>query len=149
MAQNDKDWKLIENKFREHNFILTKQRRKAVKEILNLEGHNSADDLVSILKRKKIHVSRATLYRLLGILDGLKLVESHNFNTNKKLYERKLGKYHHDHIYCMGCNTIIEFSNPAIEEEQDKILKKFGFIEIYHSHKIFGFCSDCKKQKIL
>ncbi|MBI4244889.1 MAG: transcriptional repressor [Planctomycetes bacterium] len=149
MPISNKEWDIIVSKFNEKGSMLTKQRRTAIDEILSLDGHHSADEIVDVLKKKKIQMSRATVYRLLSILAEVNLLEAHDFDMNKKLYERKVGKFHHDHLYCIGCRTIIEFSSESIEREQDKILKKFGFIEIYHSHKIFGLCPDCKKKKFI
>jgi Fur family ferric uptake transcriptional regulator len=143
-----KEWTLIDAKFAEKGALLTRQRRNAIAEILSLDGHHSAEEIVDMLKKKKIQMSRATVYRLLSILSEIKLLEAHDFDTNKKLYEKKVGRFHHDHIYCLGCRTIIEFTNELIEKEQHKILKKYGFTEIYHSHKIFGLCPDCKKGKV-
>lgn len=141
------DWDAIIARFADKKALLTSQRKKAVEVILSLEGHHSADDIVDILKKRSISVSRATIYRLLAILSDMNLLEGHDFDLNKKLYERKIGRFHHDHLYCIGCRSIIEFSNPVIEREQDKILKKYGYMEIYHSHKIFGLCSGCRKKK--
>lgn len=141
------DWDAIASKFASKKALLTSQRRKAVEVILSLEGHHSADDIVDILKKKSISVSRATIYRLLAVLSEMNLLEAHDFDLNKKLYERKIGRFHHDHLCCIGCRTIIEFSNDVIEHEQNKILEKYGYTEIYHSHKIFGLCPRCKEKK--
>ena len=56
---------------------------------------------------------------------------------------------HHDHLFCVKCNRIIEFYDEVIEERQKAIAKANGFEMTDHSLYIYGICNreDCKKER--
>jgi Fur family ferric uptake transcriptional regulator len=47
-------------------------------------------------------------------------------------------------MYCISCGKVIEFEDDGIERLQDEIVRRYRFTPVYHSHKIFGYCSGCK-----
>jgi len=57
---------------------------------------------------------------------------------------RAVDDAHHDHLICMECGKITEFEEPAIEELQQKIAKRHGFLVRAHKHEMYGVCSDCQ-----
>jgi Fur family ferric uptake transcriptional regulator len=72
------------------------------------------------------------------------LVRQLELGDGRKRYENKLDSAHHDHIVCLSCGEIQEFVDDLIENQQDKIAKKFNFKIVRHIHQLFGFCSNCK-----
>ena len=84
------------------------------------------------------------MYRTLSLLTEGKLLEEHDFGEGRKSYERTLGHAHHDHLICMNCQKILEFENDSIEELQEKEAAKQNFKIIHHTHKIFGYCENCR-----
>ncbi len=128
---------------------LTRPRRVIAEKILSAKAgeHFSADGLWESLRDKHKDVSRATVYRTLGLLVEKKLVEEHDFGKGQKYYERLVERPHHDHLICVQCGRIIEFENPDIEKLQEEVARQEGFRISYHSHKLFGTCSRCRTKK--
>lgn len=124
-------------------FKLTGPRRRVVEKLLAVKGHVSADELFDLLRKDKEDVSRATVYRTLSIVSQSGLVDGHDFNGGRRVYEPMVGRAHHDHLFCITCGRVIEFEDAAIEELQEAVVAKHRFVPVYHSHKIFGYCEPC------
>ena len=50
---------------------------------------------------------------------------------------------HHDHLICTSCGKIVEFEEPRIEEIQEEIAQRHGFVISSHKHEMYGTCPDC------
>ena len=138
--------KAIEDYMRSQGFKLTGPRKRVVQKLLSIKGHVAADDLVEELRRDRTPVSKATVYRTLAIVSQSGLVDGHDFDRGKRVYEPMVGRAHHDHMYCIACGKVIEFSEEAIERLQDMVVARHRFTPVYHSHKIFGYCSKCAQR---
>ena len=136
--------KSIEEFMRSRGLKLAAPRRRVVEKLLAVKGHVAADDLIDQLRKDKTPVSKATVYRTLALVSQSGLIDGHYFDKGKRLYEPMVGRAHHDHMYCIACGKVIEFEDEAIERIQDEIVRRYRFTPVYHSHKIFGYCSGCK-----
>lgn len=117
--------------------------RMKILEILekSSEPHLSAEDIYRILLESEEEIGLATIYRVLTQFEGAGLVIRHHFEGGQAVFELERGK-HHDHLICIKCGKIVEFVNPAIEEQQQKIAEQEGFKITDHSLIIYGECSD-------
>ena len=138
--------KAIEEFMRGRGLKLTGPRRRVVEKLLSVKGHVAADDLIELLRKDKTPVSKATVYRTLSLVTQSGLIDGHDFDGGKRLYEPMVGRAHHDHMYCISCGKVIEFEEEAIERLQDMVVQRHHFTPVYHSHKIFGYCSSCTKK---
>ncbi|MBI4589836.1 MAG: transcriptional repressor [Candidatus Rokubacteria bacterium] len=111
--------------------------------VLGIQGHFTADQLYLRLERKNPRASRATVYRTLEHLVGSGLVDKVDLGGQQAFYENFYGREHHDHLICLGCGEIIEFTSRAIEELQDSVCREHQFEARSHSHKILGHCRKC------
>ena len=136
-------FKAIEDFMKSRGFKLTAPRKRVVKKLLSIKGHVAVDDLIEELRRDRTPVSKATVYRTLAIISQSGLIDGHDFDRGKRVYEPMVGRAHHDHMYCITCGKVIEFSEEAIERLQDMVVARHRFTPVYHSHKIFGYCSKC------
>ncbi|MCC6573079.1 MAG: transcriptional repressor [Planctomycetes bacterium] len=125
---------------------LTSQRREIIEKILAMPRHFTADDLVDSFVGQRPRVSKATIYRTLGLLHEAAVLEEHNFGEAHKLYEITEGREHHDHLSCTRCHKIIEFFSEEMEAMQDRIAAKLGFHPTHHSQKIYGLCRECWRE---
>lgn len=139
----------FQDRLQDKSLKLTRPRQTIVQRILSTKAgqHFSADELWEWLRKKDHGVSKATVYRTLNLLAQKKVVEEHDFGKGQKYYERMVERPHHDHLICVHCGRIIEFENPEIEQLQEEIARRQGFIIAYHSHKLFGACSRCCHKK--
>lgn len=124
---------------------LTAQRRALLEKIMEMDKtHFTADDLVAEFIDSRPRVSKATIYRSLGVMVEAGILEEHQFGESYKVYELSEGRPHHDHLICTSCGKIIEFFSAEMEDLQDKVAKKHGFHPTHHSQEIFGICQDCR-----
>ncbi len=126
---------------------ITPERFEVMDSALDYEGHFGADDLYVLMKNQNSSVSRATVYKTLELLAQCDLVIKRNFGDNLTRYESNFKKQSHDHLICMDCGRIVEFTNPAIKEFPEKISNELGFDVESYSFNIFARCKDTKNCK--
>lgn len=116
----------------------TSQRQAVWDEIKNSTEHRDAEEIyLHLNNRKKIKVSRATVYRTIDVLVKNKLVRKMDLGDGKALYEPKINKDHHDHIICVETGKITEFYNEELELLQEKIVSEHGYKLVRHVHQLF------------
>ena len=72
------------------------------------------------------------------------LVHRHNFEGGHSVYELNTGD-HHDHLVCVTCGAVAEFYDDLIEQQQERVAEKYGFLVKDHNHTIYGVCKNCQK----
>ena len=55
--------------------------------------------------------------------------------------------HHHDHLVCLACGKIEEFSDERIEALQREAAERKGFALEYHNLRLFGTCASCTRKK--
>jgi Fur family ferric uptake transcriptional regulator len=106
--------------------------------------HLSAEDVYRRLLESNEDIGLATVYRVLTQFESAGLVTRHHFEGGTAVFELNEGE-HHDHIVCMDCGRVEEFSDEGIEERQRQIAQRLGFEISDHSLTLHGRCvrSDC------
>ena len=126
---------------------LTPQRLEIAREAFTTHEHFTAEELYDRVRKRDPRVGRMTVYRTLAVLVEAGLVEERAFSKERVHYEHVVGHPHHDHMVCVRCGRILEFSSPRIEKEQDRIAKALGFRPLHHQHTLFGMCRACDKKQ--
>ncbi len=131
-----------------NNLKYTMQRELILKIIYDNDGHFTPEDIYNLIKENHptVKLGIATVYRTLTLLEDAHIVSSISFGTQGKKYEFGLTE-HHDHLVCINCGGIEEFFDEVIEEQQEKIAKKFNFKMTNHIMKILGTCSACQDKE--
>jgi Fur family transcriptional regulator, ferric uptake regulator len=124
---------------------ITPERFEVMEAAIDYEGHFGADDLYIAMKNNKSNVSRATVYNTVELLAQCELITKRNFGDNLTRYESNFKKQNHDHLICIHCGRIVEFSNPKIKKMQDDICKELGFEASSYSFNIFARCKNVKE----
>ena len=138
---------LFERFLRENRLKHTAQRLKIVKRAFSMPKHFSAEDLYQVLKREKTYVSKATVYRTLKLLVEANFLEELEIGAREaKFYEPVHGREHHDHMICLRCGKIIEFTDREIEALQDQAASRHQFRVLSHTLKLFGLCQECDQK---
>ena len=130
---------------RDKNLQLTKQREEILRCFLSTDKHLSVEELYSLVRKKDPKVGQTTVFRTLKRFGEADIAKEVDFGDGVKRYEVKYGHEHHDHLVCTKCGKFIEAVDGRIEELQEKLCKKFGFISKSHRLEIFGICKKCKK----
>lgn len=130
-----------------HNRI-TPERFEVLEYALEYEGHFGADDLFILMKSSKSRVSRATVYNTLELLVQCELLSKRNFGDNISRYESNFKRQQHDHLICVECGEIVEFTDTRLLNIPENICKDLGFELDSYSFNIFARCKNkknCKK----
>ena len=109
--------------------------------------HMSAEDVYKALIEAGDDIGLATVYRVLTQFESAGLVERHNFDGGHSVFELSRGE-HHDHIVCVDCGFVTEFTDDLIEKQQTKVAQKHGFALKDHSLYLYGSCQqkNCKRR---
>ncbi|WP_413110556.1 ferric iron uptake transcriptional regulator [Thaumasiovibrio sp. DFM-14] len=110
--------------------------------------HISAEDLYKKLLDIGEEIGLATVYRVLNQFDDAGIVTRHHFEGGKSVFELASQK-HHDHLVCLDCGKVIEFSDEIIEKRQREIAASFNVRLTNHSLYLYGNCldGDCKEDE--
>jgi Fur family transcriptional regulator, ferric uptake regulator len=138
----------LERFLRTRGLRLTKQRMAILEAIYATHKHLTADQLYESLQRgertARLRISRATVYRTLALLSEGGFVQALDVGRDQgTLYEHTLGHQHHDHMICLECGRIYEFSDEQLERAQEEAVKRAGFHSTSHRLNVFGTCARC------
>ena len=122
----------------------TDQRRLIVETFFQAPNHVSIEELLSQVRAQDPKVGYATVYRTLKLLTECGVAFERKFGDGLTRYELADDHSHHDHLICIDCGKIIEFEEPQIEELQETIAKRHGFVVTSHKHEMYGSCAECQ-----
>ena len=91
-------------------------------------------------------VGLATVYRVLTQFEAAGIIQRHHFENNHSVFEI-MQEDHHDHLVCLNCGKVVEFTNEIIEHEQHTVAEKHGFTLTGHSLNLYGYCDapECQE----
>lgn len=138
--------KVFEQLLNSKGLKVTKQRKDILDYLLKAKKHVTPEDIYRDLNRKDASIGRATVFRTLHLLEDAGFADKIQFADGRLAYEHKFSRPHHDHMICVECSNVFEFSNSTIEKIQEEISKKFQFKPLWHRHEIFGRCKKCDKK---
>jgi Fur family ferric uptake transcriptional regulator len=119
--------------------------RRAVLELLgSQECALTAQEMEDLLRGAKRSVSRASIYRVLDELEGLRLVQRVETGQAMVRYERVCdAEEHHHHLVCERCGVVIPFSDPALEQAISSLSRRVPLVVSEHEIVLRGQCRDC------
>ncbi|HXR61120.1 MAG TPA: Fur family transcriptional regulator [Solirubrobacterales bacterium] len=119
--------------------------RTAVVEAL---AHHScavtALELEEELRRQKVRVGRASVYRALEVLEELRLVQRFEAARGVAGYERiDPAGHHHHHAICRRCGRVEPFEDRALEQAIGQVSDQVPFDVAEHEVVLRGLCERC------
>ncbi len=129
---------------RSKNLKHSEQRQLIMDVFLKTEKHLTAEELYEMVKKKNPSIGYATIYRTMKLLTEAGLCRELHVVDGVTRYEHLYNHKHHDHLICTKCGKFVEIESPRIEELQEKIAKKHGFILTRHRLELYGLCKSCK-----
>jgi Fur family ferric uptake transcriptional regulator len=130
----------------DHNLPVTSQREAVAEVVLFAKEHLSVGDIERGLRARGLHVGKATVYRTLDLLRAAGVVQEHDFGEGFKRYEPQEAQGHHEHLICIECGRVVEFSSERLERMKSLIAEEHGFRAHHYRLEIYGICRDCRQR---
>lgn len=138
-----------DEKFREYlktkGMRLTTERETIVTEIFADHEHFDPEQLITRMKASQRPVSRASVYRTLGLLEEAGIIRKVARANDREVYEHDYGYPQHDHLICSKCGDLIEFHNKEIALIIERIATERGFRMSGHRLEVHGTCEECSR----
>ena len=96
---------------------LTKHRKTIYNIIFDSGEHLSVDEVIAILKRKDLKISRATVFNSLNFLEKNNYLKSFSIFGSKKVYDSNLSDHHH--IYDLDSKKLHDVSVDKFKKLSD------------------------------
>ena len=110
------------------------------------EHHLTAEQVYKNLLDEGEEIGIATVYRVLTQFEAAGLVKRHHFEGGNSVFELNRGT-HHDHIVCVRCGKVDEFTDEFIEKRQREIAARLGYHLTDHCLYLYGMCTDCQRHE--
>ncbi len=123
----------------------TPERQAILNHVFQNHGHFEAEELLIDMRANNKRVSKATIYRTLALLVNSGLLREVIFGEKHAHYEHVHGHEHHEHLVCVKCGKIIEFTDERIEKFQEEVCLANKFKAESHRFQIMGYCENCEK----
>jgi Fur family transcriptional regulator, ferric uptake regulator len=97
------------------------------------------------MDRRLDEVGRASVYRTLEQLEGLRLVQRIDLGGDAAGYERMTRRgHHHHHVVCEHCGKVLPFEDPGLERAIRRVASKVSFEVAEHEVTLRGSCPNCR-----
>jgi Fur family ferric uptake transcriptional regulator len=125
---------------------MTGQRRVIARVLSEAHDHPDAEELHRRAVAIDPHISIATVYRTVRLLEEAGILERHDFRDGRSRYE-EIPDVHHDHLIDVQSGRVIEFHNEQIEELQRQVAEKLGYKLVDHRLELYGVPVDSDKKR--
>ena len=124
----------------------TSERREILKAVLSTHTHFDADWLFVEMRKTGAKASKATIYRSLVLLCEMGILRAVFRGSHGSYYEHVYGHEHHEHMICLRCGRVTEFTSGNLEQLQEEACRAQGFAPVRHHLQVFGYCQECQQQ---
>ena len=133
---------------RDHHQPVTRQRNLVAETVLLSQDHLSIEGIQRQLRERGERIGTATIYRTMDVLVESGLVKVHNFGEGFKRFEPMGNQARHEHLICLRCGKVIEFTNEQLERMLPIIADEYSFQHQRHRVEVFGVCQDCQGREL-
>lgn len=123
----------------EKGLKMTGQRRVIARVLSEASDHPDVEELYRRASRLDAHISIATVYRTVRLLEEKGILEKRDFGGGRARYE-PTGEDHatHHHLIDVDTGKVVEFADPEYERLVRAIAERLGFDLVSHSLDLFG-----------
>ena len=123
---------------------VTSQRLLVLQILEEARGHLDAKSIYARGRARDPNLSLATVYRALGKLKEIGLVEPcYLARDRRRAYYEATDKGEHYHFTCLGCGRIIEVRTSCIEQACREMAEKLGLVFTRANVCLKGYCPAC------
>ena len=131
-----------QQELRDAGLKVTLPRLKVLEVLRRSKPHHlSAEDVYKRLIEQDESIGLATVYRVLTQFESANIVERHNFDDGRAVYELKPDT-HHDHMVDVDTGKVTEFVSDEIERLQQQIAESHGFELVDHELVLYVRARD-------
>ena len=134
----------IEARCADYGLRMTGQRRIIARVLSTAHDHPDVEELHRRAHAIDARISLSTVYRTIKLFASKGIIARHDFGHGRGRYE-EASREHHDHLVDVDSGRVIEFSNAAIEELQERIAREHGFKLVGHRLELYGIPIAKKK----
>ena len=131
--------KELVQKFKQHGFKMTPQRRAILEVLTGNTHHPTAEQIHRLVKKRMPDISLATVYNTLRDLTEMEELCELDVGHGVRRYEISCGD--HAHRVCLGCGRIED-----VPGDCEKLKSLFqcgeGFYSVRYAVTIYGYCAD-------
>ena len=146
---NGEERKILEAYLRERGQKMTGPRETVLDAFLRLESHVTAEELLSAARRIDPTIGQATVFRTIKLFADAGLARGACPDEGARRFEHAYRHAHHDHLICVGCGTVVEFQDEALEKAQHAIYRTHSYKPSSHRLELRGYCPSCAKKRAL
>lgn len=121
----------------EKGLKMTEQRRIIARVLSDASDHPDVEQVYHRATAADPHISLATVYRTVRLLEEANILARHDFGDGRARYE-EAERDHHDHMIDVRTRKVIEFQNHEIEELQRRIARELGYELMGHRLELYG-----------
>ena len=103
----------------------------------------TAEELLEAARKGSPGIGRATVFRSIERLAGMKLLGRIDFPDGKRRYFVCGDSHHHHHLVCTRCHRVTKFEHCLRPQVMATIGKREHFAIEEHSLTLFGCCRAC------
>lgn len=126
----------LEQRCVEAGIKMTEQRRTIVRVLSESQDHPNVETLYNRAKEVDPSISIATVYRTLGLLDEMRLVQRHEFNERSARFEANIADHHH--LVDIESGKVVEFQDPQFDELKSQIARQLGYDIVDVNLELYG-----------
>ncbi len=123
-------------------------RYRILEVFLQGEDHITAAELADRLEKNGQRFSPDFVKDTLRLMCRFGFARKNRFDNGEARYEHRHLGDHHDHMICIKCRKIIEFSNDQLETLQLQIAASHGFHMLQHRMELYGICDRCFGKRV-
>ena len=119
--------------------------RLTVVAVLEHEGeHLSCEDVLALGRKTYPGLSRASVYRTLGLLTQLGAIRPILLGDNSQRYVASQGGHHH--LVCSDCGAVLDFDQCGVDRLAAALSLRHGFQIHSHLLEFHGICRECQSR---
>ena len=122
---------------------MTELNEKVLTMLKESEGHLTAEEAFILAKRKKINVSYASIYRILGNLANDGKIQRLLIPGHPDVFDKTT--YDHAHMVCENCGKVKDVDSKELKSVLSECIdEKFDSYNLTLNY----ICKDCKKKGV-
>ncbi|MBN1881645.1 MAG: transcriptional repressor [Deltaproteobacteria bacterium] len=123
------------------------ERLRLLSLFLENGSHLTMDGLEKLVRENGWDLEPETLQSYIATFINYGIIHRIRLDGGKVLYEYRDLNTHHDHMVCVKCGRIQEFTDPRIEALQERNAHFRGFIPLRHNMTLYGLCPKCSGER--